>query len=107
MSFKIDGLDKLQKQLKQMEKGAKELEKTKHIPFEELFTKSFMAKYTDFSSFDDLLTSGGFEVNSQDDFLAIPDDVFDNHISSVTRFNNWESMLNKATDLYVSKKLGF
>ena len=42
--IKITGLDKLQKQLKQMEKGAKELERTKQVSFTELFTPSFMRK---------------------------------------------------------------
>ena len=40
-SFKITGFDKLEKQLRQMEKGAKELSQTKHISFEELFPASF------------------------------------------------------------------
>ncbi len=80
MSFKIDGLDKLQKQLKQMEKNAKELDKTTSVPFDELFTPSFMRKHSAFTTFDELLAAGNFSVDSQEDFEAIPDDVFDNHI---------------------------
>lgn len=37
-SINIKGLDKLEKHLKQMEKGAKELEGTNHVSFGELFT---------------------------------------------------------------------
>lgn len=107
MSVKITGLDKLQKQLKKMEKGAKELEKTTSVSFGELFTTSFMRKHTKFSSFDDLLSAGGFEVNSSEDFEAIPDDVFDNYISSCTKFSSWKNMLDEATSEYALKKLGF
>ena len=104
--IKITGLDKLEKQLKQMEKGARELERTKQVSFSELFTPSFMKKYTPFSSFDELLQSGGFKADSQEEFEAIPDVLFDNHIAAVTRLKNWEEMLGEATEQYALKKLG-
>ena len=107
MSLKITGLDKLENRLKQMQKAAKELEGTQQVPFSELFTTSFMQKYTSFSSFDEFLEAGGFIVNSSEDFEAIPSDVFDKHISSTTNFENWENMLSKATSQFVSRKLGF
>lgn len=104
--IKIAGIDKLQKQLKQMEKGAKELERTKQVSFAELFTPSFMRKYTHFSSFGELLQSGGFKADSQEEFEAIPDEPFDNHIAAVTKFTNWQDMLEKATEQYALKKNG-
>lgn len=106
-SFKITGLDKLEKQLKQMEKGAKELSKTKHVSFDNLFPASFMRKYTSYSSMDELLDAGGFKVESQEDFESIPDVEFDKHISANTRFRCWEDMLDEATSQYAAKKLGF
>ena len=106
-SFKITGFDKLEKQLRQMEKGAKELSQTKRISFEELFPASFMQKYTSFSSMDELLDAGGFKVESQEDFEAIPDIEFDKHIAANTRFKSWEDMLDEATSQYAAKKLGF
>ena len=105
-SFKTTGFGKLEKQLKQMEKGAKELSKTKQVSFGELFTTSFMRKYTSFSTLDELFAAGGFNVESQEDFEAIPDDEFDKHIASSTKFKNWEDMLGEATSQYVTKKLG-
>lgn len=106
-SFKITGLDKLEKQLKQMEKGAKELSKTKNVSFDELFPASFMREYTSFSSMDELLDAGGFKVESQEDFEAIPDMKFDKHISANTKFKSWEDMIGEATSQYAAKKLGF
>lgn len=106
-SIKITGLDKLEKQLKQMQKAANELSHTKQVSFSELFTTSFMRQHTSFSSLDDLLKAGGFNVESQEDFEAILDAEFDRHIAATTKFKNWEEMLSEATSHYVSKKLGF
>ena len=106
-SFKITGLDKLEKQLKQMKKGAKELSQTNQVPFDELFTDSFMRKYTAFSSIDELLDAGGFKVESSEDFESIPDAELDKHIASNTNFKSWEDMLGEAVSLFAAKKLGF
>lgn len=106
MTLKIEGLDKLMKQLKQMEKGAKELERTKTIPFDDLFTSYFMHKYTNFSTFDEFLEAGNFVVNSQEDFEAIPETDMDAHVSATAKFSTWKHMLDKATEIYVNKKLG-
>lgn len=107
IKMKTTGFDKLEKQLKQMQKGAKELEKTKSISFGELFTSSFMRKNTSFSSIDELLQSGGFHVESQEDFEAIPDTELDKYIATVTNFKDWEDMLSEAASQYALKKLGF
>lgn len=106
-SLDITGFDDLEKQLKQMQRAAKELEGTHEISFEKLFTKSFMKKYTNYSTFDELLDAGNFVVNSQEDLEAIPPDEFDKHISQCTRFDTWEDMLGEATQFFVSIKLGF
>lgn len=107
VSIKITGLGKLKKQLKQMEKGTKELSKTKYVSFGELFPSSFMLKYTSFSSMDELLKTGGFKGKSLEDFKAIPDAEFDKHIAANTRFKSWKDMLGEATSQYTAKKLGF
>lgn len=105
-SMKITGLDQLQKKLKQMEKGAKELEHTKQVPFNQLFTPAFMRKYTSFSSMDELLAAGKFNANSQEAFEAIPDEALDKHVKATTKFKDWEEMLGEATSQYALKKLG-
>ena len=107
MGFDINGLDKLQDQLKQMQKSAKELDGTHEIPFSELFTESFMLKHTSYSIFDELLSAGGFSANTTEEFQAIPDAVFDKHISQNSQFSSWQEMLDTATSDYVTKKMGF
>lgn len=106
MGFEIKGLKEFQKKLNNMAKAAKSLDGAK-VSFDVLFNKSFMRKYTSFTSFDELLAAGGFIVNSEEDFEAIPDDVFDKHIKATTKFKTWEAMLSEASSQYAAKKLGF
>lgn len=106
-SFKIQGFDKLEKELKQLQKNAKKLSNTKQVSFKELFPNSFMKKYTSFSSMEELLDKSGFDVKSTEDFKAIPADLLDKYIASNTKFKSWEEMLEKATSQYAMKKLGF
>ena len=106
-SFKIQGFDKLEKELKQLQKNAKKLSNTKQVSFKELFPNSFMKKYTSFSSMEELLDKRGFDVKSTEDFKAIPADLLDKYIASNTKFKSWEEMLEKATSQYAMKKLGF
>lgn len=107
MSIKFEGFDKLQNRLKQMEKAAKELEKGESVPLLVLFSPEFMIDYTQFSSFEEFLSAGGFEVNSQEDFESIPDEVMDAHVANTTEFDSWEEMFSKAGEQYIAKKLGF
>lgn len=105
--FKVNGLDELQKQLKQMERAAKKLNGKQEIPFSKLFTPAFMRKYTSFSSFDELMEAGGFHAETSEEFEAIPDAPFDAHVAATTKFSSWEDMLGEATEQYVAKQLGF
>ncbi|WP_456273622.1 hypothetical protein [Bacillus sp. AK031] len=103
--MKIDGLKEFQKQLKDMEKAAKELEGQQDVPFTELFTDSFLRKYTDFSSFEEFENQEIF--NKYPTFEDIPDDEMDDFVSSNTQFPNWEDMLGTAGTEYAARKLGF
>lgn len=106
MSIHFSGFDDLEKQLQKMADGAEELSKTDSIPLTELFTPSFMRKCSSFSSFDDFLSAGNFDADTQEAFEAIPEEPFNEYISSVTPFKTWDDMLQEATNQYISKKLG-
>lgn len=105
--LKIEGLDDLQEQLREMDRGMKELSRKHEIPLSELFTSAFMRKFTDYSSLDELLEAGGFHAETSEEFEAIPEDAFDAFIAKVSKFQSWDKMLDKATELYLSEKLGF
>jgi hypothetical protein len=90
MSTNINGFDELIDSLKSLEKNVHNLEGTHTISFDKLFTKIFMEKHTDCSSFDEFLKAGNFVVDSQEDFEAIPDDVWDQFVSHATDFDSWD-----------------
>jgi hypothetical protein len=103
----LNGFDEFGKQLKGIAKKAKDLEGQQNVSFDVLFNDSFMRKHTSSNSFEEFLTQGGFVVNSADDFKNIPDEDFDAHVQKLTRFENWQSMIEEATGEYVAKQLGF
>ncbi|AET69538.1 hypothetical protein Desor_4099 [Desulfosporosinus orientis DSM 765] len=68
------------------------------MDFTELFPAEFMKHYTQFESIDELLSSGGFSIHSQEDYDAIPDKDIDAHIKKTTNFNSWREMLINALE---------
>ena len=68
--------------------------------FTELFTSEFMRQYTQYESIEELLSSGGFEVNSEEDYEAIPDEDIDAHVRKTTNFRSWKEMLTEAVQAY-------
>jgi hypothetical protein len=105
--LKIQGLEKFQKDLKNLATKARDLDGSHEIPMQELLNRAFMQKYTRVSSFTELVEKSGFDVKSEADLKAVPDDAWDSYIRSISSFSNWDSMLSKAGELWVTKKLGF
>lgn len=105
MSVKITGFDKLEKELNRIKRNAEALSGTKEVSFAELFTPGFMSQNTAVSSFDAFLEAGGYQVNSKEDFEAIPDEEFDAYVRENTRFTSWQDMLQSAVNAYVVKKM--
>ncbi|MGB4588994.1 MAG: hypothetical protein WBI17_07140 [Clostridiaceae bacterium] len=71
-----------------------------NVSFVDLFTTQFMKEHTDFNTFEELLEFGGYEVNSPEDFQAIPDDEFDALICAKTKFQDWKTMQIEASKEY-------
>ena len=105
--FKMEGFDKLQKKLKDLERNIKNLEGEQAIPFNELFTQDFIKRNSHFETLDDMFKQSGFSINSQEDFKNIPDKEWDNFIAGNTKFKNWKEMLDAAVNEWVKRKLGF
>ena len=85
-----------------LEKHAKENEQpVTMVSFKDLFTPPFMAKYTQFANFNELLVFGEFKVNSLEEFMALLDDKFDAFVKRTTQFQTWDEMQSKAVADYV------
>jgi len=105
VTFHIEGLDEFEAKLEHIKDRLDEVSGENSVSFEDLFSSSFMEENTSFTSFEELLTSGGYVVESQEDFEAIPEEQFDEHISAHTNFTSWEEMLSEASSEYISNKL--
>lgn len=105
--FNMSGFDELEKRLGQMERGAKELENTKSVSFDELFTDTFMKKHTQFDNLQAFFKDSNFTIGSQEDFENIPTAELDKHVANSTNFNNWQEMIDAAGTDYAYRKLGF
>jgi len=75
------------------------------VDFEELFDTSFMRRYTKYRSFEKFLAGGKFDIRSQADFEALPEEQMDAHVRRVTQFASWKDMIDTATDIYARRAL--
>ncbi len=103
-SFK--DLNELEQLFERAEESAEELDGTQ-ISYDELFSTSFMQKYTSFSSFKELLDTGGFRSESPEDLHILSSDEFSNYLATTTQFKSWKEMGEKASACYFAEKLGF
>lgn len=104
------GLKEFSNALENISKEITDQSNKKSILFDEVLTKSFMSKNTPYTDFDDFLESGGFSVNSQEEFDSINENELDAFVSANTKFSGFQEMIDTAGHEYFSKrfeKLGF
>ena len=107
LEIEIKGLKELRRKLRDVRRKAEALESEQTIPLAELFPADFLRQYTEFDSLEDMFQTSDFVVESPEDFKKIPEDQWDQFISSRTRFSSWKEMLNAATAEWTKRKLGF
>ena len=106
MGIEMDGFDEVENMLDEIEKNADELDGENEVKFDDLFCTTFMKKYTDFLSIDEMFEKSDFDINSQEDFESISEDKLDMYVNKTTVFSTWEEMLEKAIQKWTIKKLG-
>lgn len=103
MSFEIDGLKELQNKLEAITNSVQEIDGREIIPFVKIFTPSFLASCSNFTSVEELFSASGFKVNTQEDLEAIPDVEWNSFISDNTSYQNWAEMLNAAVNQWAKE----
>jgi hypothetical protein len=98
VSFKINGLDELQKRLKS-------LSQVETISLGEVLTPAFVASCSRFSNVQELFDASGFQIHSTEDLKLVPDDQWDKYISDNTTFPDWLSMQKEAHREWLAGKL--
>ena len=53
------------------------------------------------------VTSAQIGDSTNEEFLAIPDDEINQKVSTFTKFDSWQAMIDKAAELYALEKMGF
>ena len=88
--MKNSDLKKLQKNLNSLNKAIK----GNQMDILTAFNKKFMRKYTKYECLEDFIQAGGFPLNIQ----SIPKSDLDRYVSSTTKFNNWQQMIDIAVE---------
>jgi hypothetical protein len=105
MSIKVTGLEQLQKTLNDLKNKVESISGEQSVPISELLTPDFLATCSTFAAADEMFDRSGFKVDSQEDFAAIPDDLWEEFIRSNTSFLSWREMLHAAGTVWAKNKL--
>ena len=76
------------------------------IPIEDVFNKTFMAEYTEFDTFDEMVAASPSEASSADELGQIPSGAWDEFVAERTAFDDDEGMVMVARDHWVAERLG-
>lgn len=98
-------MDTFQSELKKLQNNLEKLEGTRSVALDDILSPDFMSRFTNFSSFDELIEKSGYPVEVQEDFERIPDKEWDEFISANTQFSSWQDMLDLAGYEYFQQLL--
>jgi hypothetical protein len=109
--IKIDGIGEVKQLLNKVKYEIKELEGKKQIPINELFSSSFMKKYTKHNSFANYMQASklmpaGTKIITNEVLETISDKGFDDYVRGNTIFKSWTEMLQAAAQEYIKEQLG-
>jgi len=105
IKFELKGLKELQQNLDRLSKEMKSLEGLKKLSMTEVLTPSFMTRFTQFKTLDEMIEKSPFKVETEEDFKKIPDDEWDKYVKENTSFQNWDEMLTKAGEEHLGRKI--
>lgn len=98
-------MDDFSRQLDEMANRVHDFEGEHKLSFADALTDSFMQKYTTFPNVDSFFDAIG--IKTTDEFDAFPDEKLNSFVSSHSSFSTFHQMLDKATDEYITRQLGF
>jgi hypothetical protein len=104
-SSNISGLDKLQRQLDDLQRKVEKASGTHHVLIDELLTPDFMMRFTNFVSAEVMFESSGFKIDSLEDLESIPGAEWDAFIATNTQFATWEELMGMAGTEYIQRRL--
>jgi hypothetical protein len=107
IKLKMTGFNEFQRELKRLQRNAERINGENRIPFYHLFSNEFMKGHTKFSSIHEMFEQSPFTVETEEDFLAIDDQEWDEFIKTHSNFNSWAEMQEEAVLEWTTNQLGF
>ncbi|KTC05576.1 hypothetical protein [Pseudomonas syringae] len=86
--------------LKKLADNARALGKTTQVKLLDLMNPGFISKHTQSPDFLSFCEAAGYKVETDEDFLAIPDEPWDLFIAENTPFADWADMQARAGEEY-------
>lgn len=65
-----------------------------------------LAKYTSFTSLEDMIQKSGFKLETQEDYDSIPEEEKNTFIASHSQFSSWQEMMETGSQEWIQRKLG-
>jgi hypothetical protein len=94
------------KMLDQLARNARVLGETKSASMSEIFSPEFVSTHTRFSNVDEFFKASGFDVFTQADFEAIPEQLLDSFVRTESSYESWREMVKAAGTEWARRKLG-
>lgn len=104
MDIETSGFDDLIDEIEELERTVNSID-GEQVPFDELFPRPFMQRYTDADDIDTFLDRSPWKVRTQEDFEEIPETKFDGYVDDHSRFRTWEQMKSKAGNEWLSNRI--
>ncbi|MGQ0651447.1 MAG: hypothetical protein ACT4P4_04120 [Betaproteobacteria bacterium] len=97
----IKALEELEKKLRELQDKLDRLEQEHEVPLSEVLSDDFISGHTPYPSATALFEAGGFKTGE------IQEEKMDAFIRSVSKFQNWQDLVNAAAKEWSARKLGF
>lgn len=104
MGFEFKGMDKLTKQLKQVEKQAKEAVDGE-VKLDQLFTEKFMSENTKVNNMQEFIDASPLSEESIEDVEQFNTPEMDEFVKNQTKFDSWSDILQAASNNHVADML--
>ena len=110
MGVRITGIDKAMKNLATLQRNAQELHGEHGVPLDDLYTPSFMAQYTEYTTIEEMIHASDVlaDIDEQDEAgarEALHGQAWSDFVNRHTRFSSWEEMLRAAGREHVRGRL--
>jgi hypothetical protein len=105
LNITVNRMGNFRQKLDDLSRRARELNGQHEVQLQDLMPTEFISGCSSYVSLEELFAASPFEINSSDDFKAIPDAEWDAFIGANTSYATWEKMREAAVLEWTRRKL--